>query len=39
MPAYEYRCDDCNETTDFSDTAELAFTYVERMAESGIKNG
>lgn len=24
--------------TDFSDTAELAFTYVEKMAGSGIKN-
>ncbi|MEJ5363112.1 MAG: universal stress protein [Spirochaetota bacterium] len=25
-------------TTDFSDTAELAFTYVEKMVESGAKN-
>jgi nucleotide-binding universal stress UspA family protein len=24
--------------TDFSDTAELAFTYVEKMAESGLKS-
>lgn len=24
--------------TDFSDTAELAFTYVEKMVESGVKN-
>jgi len=24
--------------TDFSDTADLAFTYVEKMVESGVKN-
>ncbi|HXK65565.1 MAG TPA: universal stress protein [Spirochaetota bacterium] len=42
MPVCQAACIDIDKpllfTTDFSDTAELAFTYVEKMAESGIKH-
>lgn len=42
MPVCHAACIDIDKpllfATDFSDTADLAFTYVEKMAESGVKS-
>jgi len=42
MPVCYASCIDIDKpllfATDFSDTADLAFTYVEKMVESGVKN-